>query len=119
MSISTKEQLKSHIHKIHNLIRNSGAGYGLDALKLFNFFYGLKILEPHWEQFELKSKKFSELVKLCKKSLNDESNSILGELLTNLNETHFDEEINKLLQIIGDDPFSLMSEEFQQNIQKI
>ena len=37
MSINTKEQLKSHIHKIHNLIRNSGAGYGLDALKIFNF----------------------------------------------------------------------------------
>jgi hypothetical protein len=33
--------------------------------------------------------------------LNDESDSILGELLTNLNETHFDEEMNKLLQIIG------------------
>lgn len=85
MSISTKEQLKSHIHKIHNLIRNSGAGYGLDALKLFNFFYGLKILEPHWEQFELKSKKFSELVKLCKKSLNDESNPKILDALFNKN----------------------------------
>lgn len=34
-------------------------------------------------------------------SLNDDNDSILGELLTNLNETHFDEEMNKLLLIIG------------------
>ena len=81
MSISTKEQLKTHVHQIHNLIRNSGAGYGLDALKIFNFFYGLKILEPDWEKFELKSKKFSELVKISKKYINDESNQkILIEL---------------------------------------
>ena len=81
MSICTKEQLKTHIHKIHNLIRNSGAGYGMDALKLFNFFYGLKILEQYWEQFGLKSMKFSELVKLSKKTLNDESKlEILNEL---------------------------------------
>ena len=84
MTISTKEQLKSHIHQIHNLIRNSGAGYGLDALKIFNFFYGLKILEQYWEQFKLKSIKFSKLVKLSKKTLNDDSNcDVLVEIFGN------------------------------------
>ena len=28
MHIVTKEQLKSHIHSIHDYIRNSGTGYG-------------------------------------------------------------------------------------------
>lgn len=68
MSINTKEQLKSHIHKIHNLIRNSGAGYGLDALKIFNFFYGLKVLEPFWDEYELVSARFSQLVEMAKKA---------------------------------------------------
>ena len=84
MSISTKEQLKSLIHRSHNLIRNSGSGYGLDAFKIFNFFYGLKILEPYWEQFNLKSMIFSKMVKLSKKTLNDESNcNILVEIFGN------------------------------------
>lgn len=68
MSINTKEQLKSHIHKIHNLIRNSGAGYGLDALKIFNFFYGLKVLELFWDEYELESARFSQLVEMAKKA---------------------------------------------------
>lgn len=46
MTINTREQLKSHIHSIHDLLRNSGAGYGMVALKIFIFFYGLKVLEP-------------------------------------------------------------------------
>jgi hypothetical protein len=80
MSICTKEQLKSHIHKIHNLIRNSGAGYGLDAFKIFNFFYGLKILEPYWEYFKLKSAKFSHLVELAKIQKQSENYEIIEEI---------------------------------------
>lgn len=83
MSICTKEQLKTHIHKIHNLIRNSEAGYGLDALKIFNFFYGLKILEPYWKEFKLKSMKFSKLVELAKnkdKFNNENDCEILDEI---------------------------------------
>lgn len=82
MSISTKESLKSHIHKIHDLIRNSGAGYGLEALKIFNFFYSLKILEPEWDALGLKSKKFSELIKLIENSddIDKTGNFITGYL---------------------------------------
>jgi len=34
-------------------------------------------------------------------SLNDESSSILGELLTDFNGSHLGEELNKLIEIIG------------------
>lgn len=44
-------------------------------------------------------------------SLNDESNMILDELLTDLNETHFDEGMTRLLQMIGTDPFALMPDD--------
>ena len=46
MSISTREQLKTHIHSIHDYLRNSGAGYGMTAMKIFGFLYGLKTIEP-------------------------------------------------------------------------
>ena len=42
---NSAEQIKSYVHSIHNFIRNSGAGYGMSALKLFNVFYSLKILD--------------------------------------------------------------------------
>ena len=45
VNFHTREQLKEYIHSIHDYIRNSGAGYGMDALKIFNVFYSLKILE--------------------------------------------------------------------------
>jgi type I restriction-modification system DNA methylase subunit len=84
MSISTKEQLKDHSHAIHNLIRNAGCAYGLDGFKIFNFFYGLKVLEPYWKQFKLKSMKFSNMVKLSKKTFSDESNcELLIEIFGN------------------------------------
>lgn len=44
--ITTREQLKEHVHDMHNYMRNNGAGYGMTALKIFNVFYGLKLIEP-------------------------------------------------------------------------
>ena len=41
-SVSNKEALKDKIHEIHNYLRNNGAGYGMNALKVFNIIYGLK-----------------------------------------------------------------------------
>jgi type I restriction-modification system DNA methylase subunit len=41
-NISNKEALKDKIHEIHNFLRNNGAGYGMNALKVFNIVYGLK-----------------------------------------------------------------------------
>lgn len=46
-SISNKEALKDKIHEIHNFLRNNGAGYGMNALKVFNILYGLKKIEEN------------------------------------------------------------------------
>lgn len=40
-----KDGIKAIIHDIHNFLRNNGAGYGMNALKIFNLLYGLKIIE--------------------------------------------------------------------------
>ncbi|MBA43079.1 MAG: hypothetical protein CMF62_03605 [Magnetococcales bacterium] len=45
LTISTKESMKETIHDIHNFLRNNGAGYGMNALKLFTLFYGLAKIE--------------------------------------------------------------------------
>ncbi len=44
-NITNKEALRDKIHEIHNYLRNHGAGYGMNALKVFNVLYGLKKIE--------------------------------------------------------------------------
>lgn len=46
-SVSNKEALRDKIHEIHNFLRNNGAGYGMNALKVFNILYGLKKIEEN------------------------------------------------------------------------
>jgi type I restriction-modification system DNA methylase subunit len=46
-SISNRESLRDKIHEIHNHLRNNGAGYGMNALKVFNVIYGLKKIEEN------------------------------------------------------------------------
>ena len=46
-SLSNRYALKDKIHEIHNYLRNHGAGYGMNALKVFNIFYGLKKIEEY------------------------------------------------------------------------
>jgi type I restriction-modification system DNA methylase subunit len=68
MSISTRDQLKDLIHSIHGYIRNSGAGYGMKAMRTFTLFYGLKLIEPNFNKLGLENScKFSELVKIANK----------------------------------------------------
>jgi len=45
IQISNKELLKDKIHDIHNYLRNNGAGYGMNALKVFNVLRCLEQLE--------------------------------------------------------------------------
>jgi type I restriction-modification system DNA methylase subunit len=45
--ITNKDALKDKIHEIHNYLRNHGAGYGMNALKVFNIIYGLKKIEEN------------------------------------------------------------------------
>jgi type I restriction enzyme S subunit len=75
--ISNKEALKDKIHEIHNYLRNNGAGYGMNALKVFNIFYGLKKIEDKnlIDKLELKKPDcvFSHLVELA---INNEDEQI-------------------------------------------
>ena len=45
VTLSNNDTLRDKIHDIHNFLRNSGVGYGMTALKIFNLFYGLKKIE--------------------------------------------------------------------------
>ena len=68
-SISNKEALKDKIHDIHNYLRNNGAGYGMNALKVFNILFGLKKIEEKGlvEKVGLNDKcKFSYLLEKAK-----------------------------------------------------
>ena len=74
----TREDLRDYIHDIHNFLRNNGAGYGQTGLKIFNVFYGLKLIKPYlktlglndnqlkyldWDILVLKSKGTDEIIK--------------------------------------------------------
>ena len=66
--ISSKEALKDKIHQIHNYLRNNGAGYGMNALKVFNVIYGLNRIDKYrlFEETELDVKcKFSNLLTMA------------------------------------------------------
>jgi len=80
-SISNREALKEKIHEIHNFLRNNGAGYGMNALKVFNILYGLKKIEENGlnEKVELLDAEcyFSNLLNLA----NEDEAEILTELI--------------------------------------
>jgi type I restriction-modification system DNA methylase subunit len=64
----TREDLKDYIHSIHNFLRNNGAGYGAMGMKIFNVFYGLKLIQPYLDKLNLTDEQkqvldFNELVK--------------------------------------------------------
>lgn len=74
-NITNSDSLKEHIHSIHNYLRNHGGGYGLNALKIFNIFYGIKKLEEHGlnEMIGLSEKYwFSCLLKMSKEMTDEE-----------------------------------------------
>jgi type I restriction-modification system DNA methylase subunit len=45
-NIKSEEDLIKHFHSIHNFIRNQFGQYGKNALLIFNFFLGLRLIEP-------------------------------------------------------------------------
>ena len=49
------------------------------------FFYGLKVLEPLWDKFELKSTKFSELVQLAIDADTDDKENEISVLPIEIN----------------------------------
>jgi len=99
-NITNKEALKDKIHEIHNYLRNHGAGYGMNALKVFNLLYGLKKIEENNLIDKLNLKRpdceFSYLVKLANENKeNDEkiTDLILNSILTSI----YRSDINNLL----------------------
>jgi type I restriction-modification system DNA methylase subunit len=73
--ITNKEALKDKIHDIHNYLRNHGAGYGMNALKVFNILYGLKKIEDkglHESVGMTDESRFSNLLNLANKEKDEE-----------------------------------------------
>lgn len=97
-AISNKEALKDKIHDIHNFLRNNGAGYGMNALKVFNILYGLKKIEENKLVEKIGLKKpdclFSHLLKLANENKDEKlTDLIYGSILTSISES----EIGNLL----------------------
>jgi len=89
MSISNKDALKDKIHEIHNFLRNNGAGYGMNALKVFNIIYGLKKIEENnlLDKVNLKRPdcEFSYLLKLANKNKDEQlTELIFGNILPSI-----------------------------------
>jgi type I restriction-modification system DNA methylase subunit len=92
MSISNKEALKDKIHEIHNYLRNNGAGYGMNALKLFNIIYGLKKIEENNLLDKVNLKKpdceFSYLLKLANENKDEELAELMFSILTSISKSN-------------------------------
>jgi len=88
-NVSNKEGLKDKIHEIHNYLRNNGAGYGMNALKVFNLLYGLKKIEEKQLLDKVNLKRpdcdFSYLLKLANENKDEEvAGLILGSVLISI-----------------------------------
>jgi type I restriction-modification system DNA methylase subunit len=89
MSINTREDLRDHIHDIHDYIRNNGGGYGMNALKIFNIIYGLKVIEPLIDNgtIELDEKfKYSNLSKMVNDGQTNQLHVCINQLLDTLSD---------------------------------
>ena len=97
-NVSNKEALKDKIHEIHNYLRNNGAGYGMNALKVFNILYGLKKIEETglFDKVSLKKPdcEFSYLLKLANENKDEQlADLIFGNVLKSI----CDSELKELL----------------------
>ncbi len=88
-NVSNKEALRDKIHEIHNYLRNNGAGYGMNALKVFNLLYGLKKIEEKnlLDKVGLKRPdcEFSHLLKLAKENKDELGQFIRRNVLDSIN----------------------------------
>lgn len=95
--ISNKDALRDKIHEIHNFLRNNGAGYGMNALKVFNILYGLKKIEESnlFDKLKLKPEcRFSYLLKLAEEYKSEElAEAIYKHVLDSL----YENKLNELL----------------------
>ena len=96
MCISNKDALKDKIHEIHNFLRNNGAGYGMNALKVFNIIYGLKKIEENnlLDKVNLKRPdcEFTYLLKLANENKDENlAELIFGSVLSSISESNIRE----------------------------
>jgi hypothetical protein len=84
-NITNKDALRDKIHEIHNFLRNNGAGYGMNALKMFNVLYGLKKIEENnlLDKVNLKRPEcdFSFLLNLAEANKTEELHDILMRIV--------------------------------------
>jgi len=95
-NVSNKEALKDKIHEIHNYLRNNGAGYGMNALKVFNLLYGLKKIEEKklLDKVNLKRPdcEFSHLLKIANENKDEQlTELILGSVSTSIYKSNISE----------------------------
>jgi type I restriction enzyme S subunit len=94
-AITNKEALKDKIHSIHNYLRNNGAGYGMNALKVFNIIYGLKKIEEAGLIDKVNLKKpeceFQYLLKLANKNDNKKMEKTIDDVLQSIYESNVNE----------------------------
>ena len=95
-NVSNKEALKDKIHEIHNYLRNNGAGYGMNALKVFNLLYGLKKIEENklLDKVNLKRPdcEFSYLLKIANENKDEQlTELILGSVSTSIYKSNISE----------------------------
>jgi len=102
MTISTREQLKNHVHSIHDYLRNSGAGYGMTAMKIFGFLYGLKTIQPLIENPALETQLNKELCKFSnlKDLMDNGENGLGGEMGITSRMMEILEEIKKETKLV-------------------
>ena len=90
LEISNKELLRDKIHEIHNYLRNNGAGYGMNALKVFNIIRCLEQLEKRnlidKAGLQRPECEFSYLFSLKNKD-NELADLIFGPVLTSISES--------------------------------
>lgn len=97
--ISNKNALKDKIHEIHNFLRNNGAGYGMNAMKVFNVLYGLKKIEENGlvDKIFLNNEdknacRFSYLLSLANDNKDEElANLLFGTVLDSINNSELKE----------------------------
>jgi type I restriction-modification system DNA methylase subunit len=87
-NISNREALRDKIHEIHNFLRNSGAGYGMNALKVFNFLYGLKKIEAYGliDKYDELKRPECEFSHLLQKANEAKDNEITELILSGISE---------------------------------
>ena len=98
--ISNKEALKDKIHEIHNFLRNNGAGYGMNALKVFNIIFGLKKIEENnlFDKVGLNPVcKFSNLLEMANKKNNKTDEELASFIFNEVLDAINDSDIKELL----------------------